>query len=108
MNRTKEFIIDMFELNIPEEIINLILSAEKDDNLKESRDYWKSIESDKQEYLSNGYNKHLRNLTSLMIKKFNGDVNLAIEDRKAYIELCRSLNFIPEGYFSTRRLFNLH
>ena len=31
----KEFIRDMFELNIPEEISNLILRAEKDDNLKE-------------------------------------------------------------------------
>jgi len=98
MNRTKEFIRDMLELNIPEEISNLILREEKDDNLKESRYYWKSIESDKQEYLSNGYNKHLRNMTSLMIKKFNGDVNLAVKDKKEYIELCRSLNFIPEGY----------
>jgi hypothetical protein len=105
MNRTKEFIRDMLELNIPEEISNLILRAEKDDNLKESRDYWKSIKSDNQEFLSNGYNKHLRNLTSLMIRKFNGDVKLAVEDKKEYIELCRSLNFIPEGYFSTRRLF---
>ena len=98
MNRTKEFIRDMFELNIPEEISNLILRAEKDDNLKESRDYWDNLESYKQEYLSNGYNKHLRNMTSLMIKKFNGDVNLAVKDKKEYIELCRSLNFIPEGY----------
>ena len=93
MNRTKEFIRDMFELNIPEEISNLILIVEKDDNLKESRDYWNNLESDKQEYLSKRYNKHLRNLTSLMIKKFNGDVNLAVEDHKQYIELCRSFNF---------------
>lgn len=69
------------------------MSVEKDDNLKESRDYWKIIESDHQEYISTGYNKHLRNLTSIMIKKFNGNVNLAVEDKKAYIELCRSLNF---------------
>ena len=104
MNRTKEFIRDMLELNIPEEISNLILREEKDDNLKESRDYWKSIESDKQEYLSNGYNKHLRNMTSLMIKKFNGDVNLAVKDKKEYIELCISLNFIPKGFeFYTKR-----
>ena len=39
-------------------------------------------------------------MTSLMIKKLNGDVKLAVEDRKAYIELCRSLNFIPECYFN--------
>lgn len=51
MNRTKEFIRDMLELNISEEISNLILSAEKDDNLKESRDYWNNLESDKQEYI---------------------------------------------------------
>lgn len=101
MNRTNEFIRDMLELNIPEEISNLILSAEKDDNLKESRDYWKSLESDKQEYLSTGYNKHLKNLTSLMIRKFNGDVKLAVEDRKAYIELCRDSDLIlsSEGYY---------
>lgn len=101
MNRTKEFIRDMYELNIPEEISNLILSAEKDDNLKESQDYWNSIESDKQEYLSTGYNKHLRNLTSIMIKKFNGNVNLAVEDKKAYIELCRDSDVIlsSEGYY---------
>ena len=104
MNRTKEFIQDMFELNIPEEISNLILSVEKDDNLKESRDYWKSIESDKQEYLSTGYNKHLRNLTSIMIKKFNGNVKLVVEDKKLYLELCRSLNIDK----SDKSYFNLH
>ena len=50
----------MLKLNVPGEMSNLILREEKDDNLKESRDYWKSIESDKQEYLSNGYNKQLK------------------------------------------------
>ena len=104
MDRTKEFIVDMLELNIPEEISNLILSVEKDDNLKDSRDYWQSIESDKQEYLSNGYNKHLRILTSSMIKKYNGNVKLVVEDKKLYLELCRSLNIDK----SDKSYFNLH
>lgn len=43
-----------------------------------------------------------------MIRKFNGDVKLAVEDKKEYLELCRSLNLYLKVILVQEGYFNLH